>query len=77
MGYEKISHIALCINRIKPLLSYAQKYMNSNYVFYEHEGVYGFMIWNCLYMYILHLLYILLFILSVTSSYYELMLLYL
>ena len=24
MGYEKVSHIALCINRIKPLLSYAQ-----------------------------------------------------
>ena len=48
--------------------------------FYEHEGytkcVYGFMIWNCLNLYLLYVLYILLFILSVTSYYYELMLLY-
>ena len=66
----------------KNIFIICSKYMsnqNSNNVFHEHEGftwcVYGFMTWNCLYLYILYLLYILVFILSVTSSYYELLLL--
>ena len=73
-GYENILHIVRCVwNGIKPFLSYVLNTWNRIFfLFTKMKVLSDFMIWNCLCSYILYLLCILLFLLSVASSDHDL-----